>query len=122
MSWKQEVAELERRLGLVQQMGGEDSVNFHHGRGKLTVRERIDALQDPGTFREIGALAGTPVFDENGGLESLTPANYVIGTAELDCRRVVLCGGDFTIRGGAGDGNIGQKYIVAEKLARDHRM
>ena len=122
MSWKQEVAELERRLGLVQQMGGEDSVNFHHGRGKLTVRERIDALQDPGTFREIGALAGTPVFDENGRLESLTPANYVIGTAELDCRRVVLCGGDFTIRGGAGDGNIGQKYIVAEKLARDHRM
>ncbi|MCH1614423.1 MAG: hypothetical protein L7S47_01815, partial [Acidimicrobiales bacterium] len=59
-------------------------------------------------FREIGALAGTPVFDENGLLESLTPANYVIGTAELDGRRTVLCGGDFTIRGGAGDGNIGQ--------------
>ena len=76
MSWKQEVAELERRLGLVQQMGGEESVNFHHGRGKLTVRERIEALQDPGTFREIGALAGTPVFDENGLLESLTPVSY----------------------------------------------
>ncbi len=103
-------------------MGGTDSVEFHHGRGKLTVRERINALQDPGTFREVGALAGTPVFDENGDLESLTPANYVIGTAELDGRRVVLCGGDFTIRGGAADGNIGQKYIVAETLARDHRM
>ena len=47
MSWEQEVAELERRLELIQQMGGTDSVEFHHGRGKLTVRERINALQDP---------------------------------------------------------------------------
>ena len=81
MSWEQEVVELARRLVLIRQMGGTDSVEFHHGRGKLTLRERINALQDPGTFREVGALAGTPVFDENGDLESLTPANYVIGTA-----------------------------------------
>lgn len=122
MSWKDEVAELERRLGLIYEMGGEDSVAFHHGRGKLTVRERIDQLQDPGSFREIGALAGTPTWNDDGSLEALTPANYVIGTADLGGRRAVLCGGDFTIRGGAGDGSIGGKYIVAEKLARDHRI
>ncbi|MGF1596311.1 MAG: acyl-CoA carboxylase subunit beta [Acidimicrobiales bacterium] len=122
MSWNDEVAELERRLGLIHEMGGPDSVAFHHGRGKLTVRERIDRLQDPDTFREIGALAGTPTWNDDGSLAALTPANYVIGTAELDRRRVVLCGGDFTIRGGAADGSIGNKYILAEKLARDHRL
>ena len=122
MSWQEEVAELERRLGMIHEMGGADSVAFHHGRGKLTVRERIDRLQDPGSFRETGALAGTPSWNDDGTLASLMPANYVIGTAELNGRRAVLCGGDFTIRGGSADGSIGGKYIVAEKLARDHRM
>ena len=51
MTWQDEVAELERRLGLIYEMGGADSAAFHHGRGKLTVRERIAGLQDPGTFR-----------------------------------------------------------------------
>lgn len=122
MSWQDEVEELERRLEMIRQMGGPDSVDFHHGRGKLTVRERIDRLQDPGTFREIGALAGTPTWNDDGTLASLTPANYVIGTAELGGQRTVLCGGDFTIRGGSADGSIGQKYIVAEQMARDHRI
>ena len=76
MSWEQEVVELERRLELIRQMGGTDSVEFHHGRGKLTVRERINALQDPGTFREVGALAGTPVFDENGDLIAETDNEF----------------------------------------------
>ena len=122
MSWQDEVTELERRLEMIHGMGGVESVAFHHGRGKLTVRERIERIQDAGTFREIGALAGTPTWEEDGTLASLIPANYVIGTAEVDGRRVVLCGGDFTIRGGSADGSIGQKYITAEKLARDHRV
>lgn len=102
MSWQEEVAELERRLEMVRAMGGPDSVAFHHGRGKLTVRERIERIEDPGTFREIGALAGTPTWNDDGSLASLTAANYVVGTAELDGRRAVLCGGDFTIRGRVG--------------------
>ena len=122
MSWKDEVAELERRLGMIHEMGGPDSVAFHHSRGKLTVRERIDRLHDDGSFREIGALAGTPAWADDGSLDGLTPANYVVGTAELGGRPAVLCGGDFTIRGGAADGGIGSKYIVAEKVARDHRI
>jgi len=122
VSWEDEVAELERRLGMIHEMGGTDSVAFHHGRGKLTVRERIDRIQDPGTFREIGALAGTPSWNPDGTLSELMPANYVIGTAEIGGRRTVVCGGDFTIRGGSADGNIGKKYIVAEQTARDHRI
>ena len=47
-----------RRRALAHEMGGEEKVERHRSQGKLTVRERIDALLDPGTFREVGALTG----------------------------------------------------------------
>ena len=46
MSWQPDLDEIERRAALARQMGGEDSVAFHHGRGKLTVRERIGRRDD----------------------------------------------------------------------------
>jgi acetyl-CoA carboxylase carboxyltransferase component len=48
MSWKPEIEELERRLALARQMGGAEGIARQHERGKLTVRERIEALADPG--------------------------------------------------------------------------
>lgn len=57
MTWQPEVEELERRRQLALQMGGEERVENQHERGKLTIRERIDALVDAGSFRERGLLA-----------------------------------------------------------------
>ena len=71
-------------------MGGPDSVAFHHGRGKLTVRERIDRLQDPGSFQEVGAIAGVPHWGEDGRLEALTPSPVVMGTVRLNGRKVTV--------------------------------
>jgi acetyl-CoA carboxylase carboxyltransferase component len=92
---------------MVEQMGGPDSVAFQHGRGKLTIRERIDHLQDPGSFHEVGALAGSSTWGEDGKLESLRPTPVVMGTIRLDGRKVTVAGGDFTIRGGAGNAETG---------------
>ncbi len=86
MSWQEDVDELNRRKELAHEMGGKDSIAFHHGRGKLTVRERIEKLQDAGSFREIGVLAGSPTYDgEN--LTGMLPANSEIGTDKLDGRK-----------------------------------
>ena len=60
MSWQDEINEIQRQSRMAEQMGGEESIAFHHGRGKLTVRERIDLLQDPASLEEIGTLAGSP--------------------------------------------------------------
>ena len=79
MSWKDDVDELKRQVEMAEQMGGNDSVSFHHNRGKLTVRERIASLEDPGTFQEIGAIAGTATWDDH-QVSSLKPSNTVIGT------------------------------------------
>ena len=55
MSWRNEIEEIRRREELAKKMGGEERIQRQHDNGRLTVRERIDALVDPGSFHEIGA-------------------------------------------------------------------
>jgi len=121
MSWKEDVDELERQRRMTARMGGEKGIAFQHGRGKLTVRERIDLLADPGSFHEIGSLAGTATWEED-RVKSLKPSNMVIGTVRVGGRKIVFSGGDFTIRGGAADANIGNKGRFAEELALRSRL
>ena len=118
MSWEHEVEEIRRREQLAREMGGEESVARHRGAGKLTVRERIAALLDPGSFHETGALAGRTVYAADGRVEAFRPSNFVFGTGTVEGRRIVLGGDDFTVRGGAQDGAVGNKMGYAERMAR----
>jgi acetyl-CoA carboxylase carboxyltransferase component len=104
MTWQPEVDELERRRELARRMGGPDRIARQHAQGKLTVRERIDALADPGSFREFMALRGEGVY-EDGTLADFRPKPAVEGFCTLDGRKVVITGGDFTSRGGSGGGS-----------------
>lgn len=101
MTWQPEVDELERRRGMAHAMGGPEGIARQHAQGKLTVRERIDALADPGSFREFGELIGHATY-EDGALASFRPKASVEGFCELDGRKVIVSGGDFTVRGGSG--------------------
>jgi len=101
MTWEPEVEELERRRELARRMGGEEGIARQRLRGKLTVRERIDLIADPDSFQEFMGLVGTATYD-GVELSDFTPKASVEGYAEIDGRRVVLSGGDFTIRGGSG--------------------
>ena len=47
-------------------MGGEEKVVRQHARGRMTVRERIDALVDSGSLREVGKIAGKAEYDDEG--------------------------------------------------------
>jgi acetyl-CoA carboxylase carboxyltransferase component len=117
MTWKDEIAELAKREELAKQMGGREKVDRQHSFGKLTIRERVDAIVDPGTFQEIGTLAGVGNYNEEGTLESFTPSNFVVGTAEIDGRPVIVSGDDFTVRGGSADASIKAKRLHSEGLA-----
>ena len=121
MSWKPEVDELRRRAELAAQLGGPERVQRQHDAGRLTVRERIDRLFDPGTFHETGVLAGVPSY-EGQRLSAIRPANFVLGTGQLDGRRAVVGGDDFTVRGGAADGAVGYKFTYAERMALELRI
>jgi acetyl/propionyl-CoA carboxylase alpha subunit/acetyl-CoA carboxylase carboxyltransferase component len=120
--WSAEVAEIQRRKEFAYQMGGPEKVARQHKEGRQTVRERIAALVDPGTFAEIGALTGFASYDEAGNARSILPANFVAGTARIARRKVVLGADDFTLRGGSGDAAIHAKQMYAEQYAREMRL
>src|SRR3954467_9605690 len=122
MAWEPELDELRRRTELAQRMGGDERVERQHREGRLTVRERIERLFDPGTFRETGALAGTGTYGEDGELTAFRPANMVVGQGRIEGRRAIVQGDDFTVRGGAADAAIYGKAIWAEQAAHDLRL
>jgi acetyl-CoA carboxylase carboxyltransferase component len=122
MSWKPEVEGIERRRKLAAEHGGEEAVEKQHALGRLTIRERIEALTDAGSFREQGPIAGHAEYDASGGLRAFTPANYVLGVAKIDGRPCVVGGEDFTQRGGSPSPAGLRKSVYAEELAISYRL
>jgi acetyl-CoA carboxylase carboxyltransferase component len=122
MSWQSELDELRARAALARQMGGADKIKRQHDGGRLTVRERIDALVDAGSFHEVGGIAGKASYDAAGNLVGLTPANCVFGRAAIDGRPVMICADDFTVRGGSADATIKEKTVMAEQMANEFRL
>ncbi|MDE2639409.1 MAG: propionyl-CoA carboxylase [Chloroflexota bacterium] len=123
MTWQPEVDEIHLRRRLALKLGGEERVARHHALGKLTIRERIDAIADPGSFHEIGGLAGRGTYTE-GDLVDFTPVAHVGGLATVDGRRVVVEGSDFTVHGGASDNAAyerSQHQFYAD-MAREYRV
>lgn len=122
MGWKAAIEELRLRETQAQAMGGPEKVRRQHDNGKLTVRERVDALLDAGSFHEIGALAGKAEYDDEGRLLAFRPANFVMGRGRIGGRPVMVGGDDFTVRGGAADAAIWEKQVMAEQFANEYRM
>src|SRR2546423_10770533 len=88
-------------------MGGAEKIEKQHQRGKLTARERIDLLFDPGTFIELGLLARA----RDGSDE--TPADGVVtGHGEIDGRQVWVIAYDFTVMAGS-MGAVGEQFKAA---------
>ena len=115
--WLPEVEELRRRQEMASRMGGAERVARQHAQGKLTVRERIERLADPASFREFMGLMGEGVY-EDGALVDFQPKPSVDGLCRLDGRKVVVSGGDFTSRGGSGGGRGGGIGMELSSTAR----
>ncbi|WP_088307908.1 acyl-CoA carboxylase subunit beta [Novosphingobium sp. B 225] len=116
MDWAPILTELERRRTAARAMGGEERLAAHHANGKLNARQRAAALFDPGTFVEIGTLAGAPGTD---GLPP--PADGLIAGSGLIEGRPALCGvEDFTVLAGSiGDAGSSKRYRLTELAARE---
>ncbi len=93
--------ELRKKLDQGKLGGGEDRILAQHKKGKLTARERIELLIDPGTFEEIGALVLHRAKDF--GMDKLQyPGDGVItGYGQVNGRLVYVFAQDFTVFGGA---------------------
>lgn len=115
MSWKEEVGEIARRRARALKLGGEERVRRQHDAGRLTVRERLEALLDPGSFVELGAMVG------EGDADKFVPAGYVGGLGRIDGRDVMAGGEDFTVRGGSERDGRGKDRLLLE-LTRELRI
>lgn len=122
MDWNEQTDEIRRRRRQAAGQGGEAAVARQHARGRLTIRERVNGLLDPGTFREIGPIAGSAESADNGGPANFTPANFILGFGRIAGRPCIAGGEDFTIN--AGSPNLGglRKSIYTEELAFQYRI
>ena len=102
--------------------------------GKLWVRERVDALLDEGSFREIGSVTGDVTWQQEtqktgDGQDvvrdvpgSYVPSNSVQGFGRLGGRKILLTADDYSLRAGHADGALGEKTLYVEKLALALRL
>jgi acetyl-CoA carboxylase carboxyltransferase component len=112
------VAELRERTALVAAGGGEKAVERHRSRGKLTARERIDRLVDPGTaFLELNALAAWELY---GG--DAPSAGIVTGIGVVEGRQCVIVANDATVKGGSYYPLTVKKHLRAQEVARQNRL
>ena len=116
------VEELHERRARARLGGGEERIARQHEQGKLTARERLELLIDPGTFTELGIHAG--IHHSVRGLEDKeAPADGVItGYGRVDGRMVAVAAYDFTVMAGSMGMTGEMKVARLRDLALTKRM
>lgn len=94
-------AELHRRIELSHRGGGTERIQKQHEQGKLTARERIHLLLDPGSFREIDALVTHQCVNFGLADKKYFGDGVVTGSGLVNGRQVFVFAQDFTVFGGA---------------------
>ncbi|KAB2961020.1 MAG: methylmalonyl-CoA carboxyltransferase [Candidatus Methylomirabilis oxygeniifera] len=114
---KDRLEELRRRRDAARQGGGQERVDRHHQSGKLTARERIDLLLDPGSFTELDAFVTHQCHDFDMDRQRIPGDGVIIGYGTIDGRQVYLFAQDFTVFGGSLSGAHAAKICKAMDLA-----
>jgi len=114
------VEQVRNQEEVIRQGGGENAIAAQHKKGRLTARERIALLIDPGTeFLELGSFAAWGMYEEWGGAAS---AGVVTGLARVQDRMVMLIVNDATVKAGAFFPMTAKKVIRAQNIAIDNRI
>src|SRR5579859_4614661 len=103
----------------IREGGGPKAIESQHNKGRLTARERIQKLVDPGTFFELGSYAAYRMYDEWG---SAPAAGVVTGLARIETRMVMIIANDATVKAGAFFPMTAKKVIRAQNVAIDNRI
>jgi propionyl-CoA carboxylase beta chain len=105
------LADLERRRNEAIHAGAARQVERQHAKGKMTARERIDALLDPGSFTEFDELARHRAHDFGMARNRPYGDGVVTGYGTIDGRPVAVFSQDFTVNGGSLGEVFGQKIV-----------
>ncbi|MCB0756135.1 MAG: acyl-CoA carboxylase subunit beta, partial [Flavobacteriales bacterium] len=96
---KQQISKMEKRLEQIHLGGGQKRIDKEHAKGKMTARERVAALIDPGTDTiEIGAFAGYEMYEEQGGCPA---GGVVVVIGYVSKKQCIIVANDATVKAGA---------------------
>ncbi len=113
------VAQVRNEEEKIREGGGTKAIENQHSKARLTARERIHLLADPGTFFELGAYAAHGMYEEWGGAPA---AGVVTGLARIHTRLVMLIVNDATVKAGAFFPMTAKKVIRAQNIAIENRI
>jgi acetyl-CoA carboxylase carboxyltransferase component len=103
----------------IREGGGAKAIENQHSKSRLTARERIERLVDPGTFFELGTYAAYRMYEEWGGAPA---AGVVTGLARIETRLVMIIANDATVKAGSFFPMTSKKVIRAQNIAIDNRL
>src|SRR5438270_4120909 len=99
--------------------GGIKAIESQHAKRRLTARERIGLLADPGTFFELGIYAAHGMYEEWGGAPA---AGVITGIARVHTRMVMIIANDATVKAGAFFPMTSKKVIRAQNIAIENHI
>src|ERR687897_809889 len=114
---QQMLEERERRRAAARLGGGQRRVEAQHAKGKLTARERIDALLDPGSFEEYDMFVEHRSIDFGMETQKIPGDGVVTGHGTINGRLVYVFSQDFTVFGGALSGMHAAKICKVMDMA-----
>jgi len=103
----------------IREGGGAKAIENQHSKSRLTARERIQRLVDPGTFFELGSYAAYRMYEEWGGAPA---AGVITGLARVETRLVMIIANDATVKAGAFFPMTSKKVIRAQNIAIENRL
>ena len=95
------IEELERRRAAARLGGGQKRIDAQHAKGRLTARERIDLLLDPGSFEEVDMYVEHNCIDFGMAEQKIPGDGVVTGSGTINGRLVYVFSQDFTVFGGS---------------------
>ena len=117
---KLKISKINNILHEIYKGGGEVKIKKHHDKGKLTARERIDALLDKNTDHiEIGVFAGYEMYTEHGGCPA---GGVVVVIGFVSTRLCVIVANDATVKAGAWFPITGKKNLRAQEIAMENKL
>ncbi|MFQ6061033.1 MAG: acyl-CoA carboxylase subunit beta [Thermoplasmata archaeon] len=112
MSTQDKIKELREKRKQAKLGGGKERIEAQHKKGKLTARERLELLLDPGTFKELDVFVTHRISDFGMDKKKFLGDGVVTGYGRIDGRLVYVFSQDFTVFGGS----LGEMF--AEKVCK----
>ncbi|MBV9574354.1 MAG: acyl-CoA carboxylase subunit beta [Acidobacteriales bacterium] len=113
------VSQMRNEEETIREGGGAKAIENQHAKGRLTARERINLLLDPGSFFELGIYAASGMYEEWGGAPG---AGVLTGLGRIHTRLVMIIANDATVKAGAFFPMTAKKVIRAQNIAIENHI